>query len=41
MSTYYETYPNNTVKEILKELDEDIPVFSAMLKHITLWSKKQ
>lgn len=24
-----------------KELGEDIPVFSAMLKYITLWSKKQ
>lgn len=24
-----------------RETDEDIPVFTPMLKHITLWSKKQ
>lgn len=24
-----------------KELDEDVPVFTAMLKNILLWSKKQ
>jgi hypothetical protein len=24
-----------------REIDEDIPVFTIMLKHITLWSKKQ